>query len=142
MRDRDSSDCKVAKHFLLEQCRASNIPENFFKVRIACGELESFYLGDLSAVSKAYHKPILSQRQNNRKFRDPDSLGNACQEFFRLVDAPTLKMQAAKLMGEIIELDHYEQNKSMSFRCLIKTLLEFKKQCYCFLSSTDSFLAL
>lgn len=129
MRDRDSSDCKRTKNFLLEQCRASNIPETFFKVRIACGELESFYLGDLFAVSRAYNKPNLSQKQNNRKFRNPDSLGNACQEFFKLVDSPTRKMQAAKLIGEVIELDHYEQNKSISFRCLIKTLLEFKKLC-------------
>lgn len=139
MRDRDSSDCRTAKKFLLEQCRASNISEIFFKVRIACGELESFYLGDLFAVSRAYDKPNLSQRQNNRKFRNPDSLGNACQEFFKLVDSPTLKMQAAKRIGEIIELEHYEQNKSLSFRCLIKTLLEFKKQYSVFFLSPDSF---
>ncbi len=128
MRDRDSGVCTKIKEKLHHKCLESGVSENRFKIRIACGELESFYLGDLTAVSLAFNKPSLKKQQNSRKFRKPDDRNNAAQEFFKLLNSPPSKVHSAKLMGEAINLEHYENNHSASFCCLIKTLLDFKNR--------------
>lgn len=51
LRDQDSADCLEVKRRLLEKCQASGRADAM--VRIACHELESWYLGDLTAVDKA-----------------------------------------------------------------------------------------
>jgi hypothetical protein len=78
--DQDSHDCKKLKAELLEICQTAGQPNAM--IRIICHELESWFLGDLAAVEKAYKlKPnSLSQQQNNRKFRNPDQLNSAKQE--------------------------------------------------------------
>jgi Domain of unknown function (DUF4276) len=83
--DQDSHDCQKLKRDLVEICNRSG--ESSVLVRIICHELESWFLGDLAAVEKAYDlKPnSLSRQQNNRKYRDPDRLNSAKQELQRLV---------------------------------------------------------
>lgn len=49
--DRDRRDCKEVKGEILEIVQPYNRP---VLVRIACGELEAWYFGDLNAVSEAY----------------------------------------------------------------------------------------
>ena len=46
LRDQDSGDCRVIKRNLSDKCQVADKPNTV--VRIACHELESFYLGDLS----------------------------------------------------------------------------------------------
>jgi len=48
LRDQDSSDCRLLKQELRALCEAAGRPQAL--VRIACHELETFYLGDLAAV--------------------------------------------------------------------------------------------
>lgn len=81
--DKDSNDCMRLKSNLLSLCQNSR---NDCLVRIVCTELESWYLGDLAAVSLAYDEDftVLSGKS---KFRDPDKLGNAKQELRKLVPA-------------------------------------------------------
>ncbi|MFT5163871.1 MAG: hypothetical protein ACI9FJ_002468, partial [Alteromonadaceae bacterium] len=38
-------------------------------IRIAVHELESWFLGDLTAVGKAFHDPKLAAKQQGKKFR-------------------------------------------------------------------------
>lgn len=53
MQDQDSAkNCKQLKAKLLQQCRQAG-RESASLVRIACHELEAFYLGDLRAVEHA-----------------------------------------------------------------------------------------
>lgn len=53
MRDQDSTpDCSVIKKDLLKRCEEAG-RSGASLVRIACRELESFYLADLAAVEKA-----------------------------------------------------------------------------------------
>ncbi len=127
MRDRDSADCEKIKEVLVSKCRQSGVPDTRFRVRIACGELESFYLGDFSAIAQAYENPSLQRKSYGKKYRNPDALGNPCEEFFKLIGEPQAKMRAAQLLGQHINLDHYEDNRSSSFRCLMRTLLNFKQ---------------
>ena len=62
MRDQDSGDCRAIKQNLLDKCKAVHKPETI--VRIACHELESFYIGDLKAVEEGLGVRGLSKLQN------------------------------------------------------------------------------
>jgi hypothetical protein len=46
LRDQDSGDCRVIKHNLMDKCSDANKPNTM--VRIACHELESFWLFGIS----------------------------------------------------------------------------------------------
>jgi hypothetical protein len=83
--DQDSHDCKKLKSELLEICQ--NAGNQNILIRIICHELESWFLGDLVAVEKAYGlKPeSLSQQQNKKKFRNPDQLNSAKTDLRKLV---------------------------------------------------------
>ena len=48
LRDKDSADCIDTKARLVALCQQAGKPETL--VRIACHEIESWYLGDLAAV--------------------------------------------------------------------------------------------
>ena len=50
LRDQDSGDCQVIKRRLADLCQQAGKSEAL--VRIACRELESFYIGDLAAVER------------------------------------------------------------------------------------------
>ncbi|MCF8057603.1 MAG: DUF4276 family protein [Desulfocapsa sp.] len=73
MRDQDSGDCKAIKTKLVGLC--SGTGKDGVLVRVACRELESFYLGDLAAVEKGLGIKGLLKKQQGKKFRNPDVLG-------------------------------------------------------------------
>ena len=43
-------------------------------IRIACRELESFYLADLQAVEQALGLSGIASQQQTRRYREPDRL--------------------------------------------------------------------
>ncbi len=109
LRDRDGADCIAVRKNLQQLCRKAGKPETV--VRIACDNLEAWYLGDLATLGKIYGKP-LAQHQDKEKFRNPDELGNPTQEVQRLV--PQFgKVTGASLMGGQMTRDG---NRSPSFR--------------------------
>ena len=77
LRDQDGGDCHSVKARLVQFCAEAGRPGAL--VRIACRELESWYLGDLAAVERALGLSGLASHQNNRKYRLPDNLANASQ---------------------------------------------------------------
>lgn len=82
MRDQDSGDCLKIKESLLEKCREAGKSDAI--VRIACHELETFYLGDLQAVEQGLKLKGLAKSQMNKKYREPDTLTNPAQELMKL----------------------------------------------------------
>lgn len=73
LRDLDSHpDCQALKQRLLDLCQESGKVECYL-VRLACRELETFYLADLAAVERALAVSGLSKKQNASKFRAPDA---------------------------------------------------------------------
>ena len=70
LRDKDSGDCRTTKAALVTKCAEAGHPEAL--VRIACHELESWYLADLAAVATGLSLPKLERHQNKRMFRSPD----------------------------------------------------------------------
>lgn len=81
LRDNDGSDCKTLKSRLQALGSSSGKP---FTIRIVCQELESWFLGDLSAVEAAYPTSRATSSARVAKFRDPDKLTNASDELAKL----------------------------------------------------------
>lgn len=108
LHDQDSADCKILKNDLIEKCGDYNIP---ILIRIVCRELESWYLGDLSAIEKAYPSFKSNKFQRKAQFRNPDLL-NAKDKLKKIL--PEYKEIASS--REISKFMDVEQNKSISFR--------------------------
>lgn len=85
-------------------------------IRVACRELESFYLGDLAAVEQGLGLKNLKSQQQGRKFRDPDALGNPAEELFRLTNNVYDKMAGSRAIAPFLSL---EKNCSRSFNVLL-----------------------
>ncbi|OQX05119.1 MAG: hypothetical protein BWK80_52640 [Desulfobacteraceae bacterium IS3] len=119
LRDQDSADCKDVKKNLQQKCIEADKPQSI--VRIACHELESWYLADLKAVGKAFSKNSLSSRQNERKFRNPDKLGSPSKELKSLVPEYQ-KINGSRMIAEFLEI---ENKRSRSFYHFVSSIKFF-----------------
>ncbi|AOX00112.1 hypothetical protein BJP34_12230 [Moorena producens PAL-8-15-08-1] len=115
--DQDSHDCQTLKSELLEICQTAG-KDNNVMIRIVCHELESWFLGDLAAVEKAYNmKPNkLSKKQSKQKYRNPDQLNSAKQELKGLVKEYYPGTHSKKIAPHLSLTD----NTSHSFQVFIK----------------------
>ncbi|NEP37014.1 DUF4276 family protein [Moorena sp. SIO3B2] len=115
--DQNSHDCKKLKSELLEICQTAGKSNNVM-IRIICHELESWFLGNLAAVEKAYNmKPnSLSKQQSKKKYRNPDQLNSAKQELKRLVNEYYPGIHSKKIAPYLSLTD----NTSHSFQVFIK----------------------
>lgn len=115
--DQDSSDCVELKRRIerLVQQEESSIR---YLIRIACRELENWYLGDLGSVERLYPSSRASRlNPKSRKYRDVDKLTGS-QEM-KLLSREFSKTACATAMGVIID---FENNRSNSFNQLISGL--------------------
>ncbi len=117
--DQDSHECKQLKVELSQICQRAGKPD--ILIRIICRELESWFLGDLAAVEKAYQLPSesLSKRQNQKKYRDPDGLNSAKQELIKLVDEYKYEYYAGTHSKAIAPHLSLTENKSRSFHIFL-----------------------
>lgn len=113
MRDQDSAECREVKKQLVRKCGTAGRSDAL--VRIACHELESFYLGDLAAVEQAYGIHLPSQR--SKKYRAPDALANAADELKRITNYEYQKIDGSRRIAEHLRLDG--SNRSASFNMLV-----------------------
>ncbi|NEO93320.1 MAG: DUF4276 family protein [Moorea sp. SIO3G5] len=115
--DQNSHDCKKLKSELLEICQTAGKSNNVM-IRIICHELESWFLGNLAAVEKAYNmKPnSLSKQQSKKKYRNPDQLNSAKQELKGLVKEYYPGIHSKKIAPHLSLTD----NTSHSFQVFIK----------------------
>lgn len=113
MRDQDSGDCMAIKQNLLKKVIASG-RQNVTMIRIACHELESFYLGDLEAVEIGLAINGLGKRQQKRKYRFPDSLSNAAGDLSKLTDKRYQKVAGSRAIGPYLKTDGSSQSHSFN----------------------------
>jgi hypothetical protein len=118
LRDQDSGDCKTIKQSLLARCGEAGKPGCL--VRIACHELESFYLGDLAAVEAGLGIKGLARQQGKRKFRQPDDLTNAAEELLKITGQRYQKVGGSRQIAPHLRLDG--SNCSRSFTALVTGL--------------------
>lgn len=119
LRDQDSApDCKVLKAGLVDRCQqAGQVAKSV--VRIACKELESFYLADLCAVEQALGLDKLARLQGSAKFRNPDRLGSPSKELAALTQGEYQKVSASRAIGRFLDPDN---ERSPSFKSFIKSI--------------------
>ena len=116
LRDQDSHpDCSAVKQRLLDLCEASGKADHCL-VRIACRELETFYLADLAAVEQALTLKGLSGLQPSRKFKSPDQLGSPSRELKTPTKGAYEKVAGSRTIGRYLGVDNA---RSPSFRNLI-----------------------
>lgn len=119
LRDQDSHpDCRLLKQGLWDLCAPTGRQDHCL-VRIACTELETFYLADLQAVEAALDIRGLSGRQHNRKFRAPDTLASPSHELKALTGNRYQKVSGSRAIGMHIAADN---DRSPSFRNLIAAI--------------------
>ena len=116
LRDQDRTpDCKAVKAKLLGLCAQSG-RHAVSLVRIACHELESFYLADLQVVETALGVAGLVRRQNTARFRAADHVESPSRELAKLTHGVYQKVSGSRLLGPHLDLDN---DRSASFKNLI-----------------------
>lgn len=108
-------DCLVLKERLLGLCQKSGRYPHCL-VRIACKELEAFYLADLKAVEQSLGIDGIVKKQLTKKYRTPDRLSNPSSELKSLTADKYEKVLSSREIGRHIDLDN---TRSPSFRNLI-----------------------
>lgn len=119
LRDLDSQpDCTILKQHLLDLCGQSLRGEQCL-VRIACKELESFYLADLRAVEQGLELKGLAKQQQGIKFRAPDRLGSPSVELKMLTKNKYQKVSGSRAIARFLDV---ENTRSPSFYHLVSAI--------------------
>lgn len=121
--DQDSNNCKELKKYLLNICKENGTCPVL--IRIACKELESWYLGDMQAISHAYPSFKIAQYRNKAKFRNPEQL-NAADELRRILPE-FQKVASAKAISIHLSIVE-EENKSESYQQFVRGIQNFFSQ--------------
>lgn len=116
LRDQDAGDCHAVKGSLKSKCVEGAHPDAL--IRIACRELESWYLADLNAVERGLGVKGLANRQQEKRFRNPDNLPFPAEELSRI--APSYqKVGGSRLIGPYLDV---QNTRSKSFRHFVDGL--------------------
>ncbi len=116
MRDQDSGDCVAIKRKLQGLCATGGRTDAV--VRIACREMEAFFVGDWHAVANAFGRPGLGDNDRRAKFRDPDLLGSPSKELMRLIPGYQKRSGARRISRHL----NPSRNRSASFHALMRAL--------------------
>ena len=116
IRDNDGGECGALKSHLVGMCRDGRREDTI--VRIACQELEAWYLGDPVALSEAFDDASLLQIGGKERYRDPDAVQCPSAELERLVPA-FQKISGARRMASRLSRG---RNSSRSFQVLIESV--------------------
>jgi hypothetical protein len=119
IRDQDAGDCVLIKKNLHGKCKAAGRPEAV--VRIACHELESFYLGDLAAVAQGLGLRNSVKSKNKAFFREPDMIVQPSKKLEALTKGTYQKIDGSRKIAPFL---NPQINRSHSFRVLYKTLCD------------------
>ena len=114
--DQDDKDCVALNEQILGLCKKTG-QQSRCVVRIACRELESWYLAQLDVVANHFGVPELSKRQN--RYLHPDSINKPSKELERLTRQQYQKVKGSRIMGQYLDPN---VERSASFKHFIHTL--------------------
>jgi len=114
LRDKDAGDCLVLKRRLVSLCKKAGHPKAL--VRIACQELEAWYLGEPSALADVFGIEQLRNIGARARYRDPDAVVRPSDEIEKLVPE-FQKVSGARRMATRLSRNG---NSSHSFQVLMK----------------------
>lgn len=112
VRDNDRGDCLALKARLAELCADSGREDTL--IRLACQELEAWYLGEPEALAHAYERPALARLAKQARYRNPDSVHHPSAALKTLVPE-FQKVLGARLMSSRLSAE----NRSHSFRAFL-----------------------
>ena len=113
LRDKDSEDCRQVKKRLAGKCAEALHPSSL--VRVACHELESWYLGDLAAVEVGLGVTGLARQQHKTPYDMPDDLAAPAQRLQSIAPAYQ-KVGGSRAIGPHL---NPATNRSHSFRVFV-----------------------
>ncbi|MDN4165336.1 DUF4276 family protein [Cytophagales bacterium LB-30] len=116
--DQDSNDCLKLKMDLINLC-GKDCPLPIL-IRIACKELENWYLGDLNALESVYPETKATKYSGSSKFRNPDKVFGSFE-----IEKMSKNFSKSYASREIPKYMDLSNNKSQSFNHLIKGLKSF-----------------
>ncbi len=116
LRDQDSGDCLAVKRRLAGLCAQAGRPDAV--VRIACHELESWYLADFPALARAYGKPSLLKAAEQARYRLPDDIVTPSRELKALLPEYQ-KIDGSRRLGKELDPDN---GRSRSFLRLVGSI--------------------
>jgi len=116
IRDNDGANCHEVKARLLALCREGRREDTL--VRIACQELEAWYIGDAGALADAFSDEGLRGIARKAKYRDPDAVVSPSVELKKLVPE-FQKVSGARAIAPRISRT---ANRSRSFHVLLEGL--------------------
>ncbi|QYM92256.1 DUF4276 family protein [Dickeya zeae] len=119
IRDKDGGDGPTIKNQLNGLCNGNT--DKPYLIRIACHELESWYLGDLYSVETALEIRNLSNKQNKNPFRQPDNVANAAQELIKITSKKYTKVLGSRMIGKTLKI---KGNTSHSYNVFISGLIK------------------
>ena len=117
IRDQDKDECKKVKRSLQSICQKAGRPGAI--VRIACRDLESFYLGDLRAVELGLGVKGIAAKQSKAKYRQPDKLQTPYAELSLLTGYRYQKIAGSRAIARHLDL---QNPRSDSFRNLLSAI--------------------
>jgi len=113
MRDKDSEDCRQVKERLAAKCAEAGKPDAL--IRVACHELESWYLGDLAAVEAGLEVGGLVRYQKRKPYAAPDHLAAPAGKL-RAIAPAYQKIGGSRVIGPHLNPD---VNRSHSFSVFV-----------------------
>ena len=116
VRGNDGGDCHALKDDLRGLCQAGRRDDTL--IRIACQELEAWYLGEPDALADAFGREALRSMGERARFRDPDSVLRPADAVEQLVPE-FQKVSGARRMAQHLTR---ERNRSTSFQVLMAAI--------------------
>ncbi len=113
VRDNDGGNCRARKESLRGLCEAARRPDTL--IRLACQELEAWYLGEPEALAEAFGREALRKLARRARFRDSDAVPRPHEVLERLVPE-FQKVSGARRMAQHLTR---ERNRSASFRIFL-----------------------
>ena len=114
IRDNDSADCQAVKESLIALCKSGGRDDVL--IRIACQELEAWYLGEPDALAEAFGNDNLRGIGNKARYRDPDAVVKPSAEIRKHVPEFQKVSGARRIAGHLTR----DSNRSASFRTLLR----------------------
>ena len=112
LHDQDSADCKILKQQIKLLCGSFS---KGLLIRIICKELESWYLGDLLAIEKAFPSFKSTSYISRAKFRNPDRLN--AKDQLKEIFPDYREVSSSREISKFLDVNN---NRSESFNQFIK----------------------
>jgi hypothetical protein len=122
LRDQAAGNCKKIKASLKQKCEQAGRSDAV--VRIACRELESWYLGDLAAVEKGLGLSGLRRLQNSAPYRAPDTIANPSSKLTKIAKTYQ-KIGGSRAIGPYLDVDN---TRSRSFSHFVRSIRDLGAQ--------------